>query len=59
MTYYLFDLLLINPRYLVLRHQRNIVCEYKLNGKPIMKEKSTFSFVSDIDVEKTCFSMQN
>ena len=30
-------------------HQRNIVCEYKLYGKPIMKYKQTFSLVSDID----------
>ena len=37
-----FDLILINSRYLVLDayfspHQRNIVYEYKLHGKPIMK----------------------
>ena len=37
-------------------HQRN-VCEYKLHGKPIMKEKQTFSLVSDIDVEKFRFLM--
>ena len=30
-------LLLIDSKYLVLPHQRNIVCEYKLHGKPIMK----------------------
>ena len=40
-----FDLLLINSRYLVFvvyfsPHQRNIVCEYKLHGKPIMKYQS-------------------
>ena len=35
-------------------HQRN-VCEYKLHGKPIMKEKQKFSFVSGIDVEKFRF----
>ena len=39
------------------RHQRNIVCEYKLYRKPIMKLKQTFSLVSDTDVEKTCFLM--
>ena len=38
----LFDLLLFNSRYLVFGvhfspHQRNIVCEYKLYEKPIMK----------------------
>ena len=38
-------------------HQRNIVCEYKLNGKPTIKWKQTFSLVSDIDVEKTCSLM--
>ena len=43
-------------RYLVLEayfspHKRNIVCKYKLHGKPVMKLKHTFSFVSDIDVE--------
>ena len=37
-------------------HQRN-VCEYKLHGKLIMKEKQTFSLVSDIDVEKFNFLM--
>ena len=40
MTYYFFltfDLLLINSRYLVLPHQKNVVSEYKLHGKPIVK----------------------
>ena len=32
-------------------HQRNIVCKYKLHGKPIMKWKQTFSLASDLDVE--------
>ena len=36
-------------------HKRSIVCEYKLNGKPTMKEKQTFSLVFDIDVEKARF----
>ena len=36
-------------------HTEEIVCEYELHGKPIMKWKQTFSLVSDIDVEKTCF----
>ena len=35
-------------------HQRN-VCEYKLHGKPIMKEKQTFSLVSDIKSKKISF----
>ena len=58
----LFDLLLINSsRDLVFGvyfspNQRNI-CEYKLHGKTIMTQKQTFSSVSDIDVEKTCFLM--
>ena len=29
--------------------------EYELHGKPITKEKQTFSLISDIDVEKTVF----
>ena len=37
-------------------HQRN-VCEYKLHGKPTMKEKQTFSLVSDTDLGKTRFLM--
>ena len=53
--FWTFDVLLINSRYLVLPHQRSIVSEYKLHGKPIMKNKPTFSLISDIDVEKTCF----
>ena len=32
-------------------HRRNIVCKYKLHGKPIMKWKQTFSLASDLDVE--------
>ena len=40
-----------------LSHQKNTVCEYKLNWKSTMKYKQTFSLVSDIDVEKTCFLM--
>ena len=36
-------------------NQRIIVCGYKLHEKPIMKEKQTFSLVSDIDNEKTFF----
>ena len=34
--------------------QRNIVCECKLHGKPIIKKK-TFSLVSDDDVKKAVF----
>ena len=34
-------------------HQRNIGCEYKLYGKPIMKQKQTFLLASDTDVEET------
>ena len=34
-------------------HQRNIVCEYKLHGKRIMKYQN--ELVSDIDVEKPVF----
>ena len=33
------------------------VCEYKLNGNPPMEQNQTFSFVSDTDVEKSCFLM--
>ena len=36
-------------------HQRNIVCKYKLHGKPIMKWKQTFSLASETDVEKPAF----
>ena len=39
-------------------HKRSIVCEYKLNGKPTMKEKQTFSLVFDIDVEKARFQCE-
>ena len=44
-----FDLLLINSRYLVIGAyfsppQRNIVCEHKLHGKPIMKYLSWTCF---------------
>ena len=44
-----FDLFFINPRYLVFGvyfspYQRNIVCEYKLHGKPIMKYQSWTCF---------------
>ena len=53
-----FDLLLINSRYLVFGvyfspHQRNTVYEYKLYVKPITE----YQFISDIDVEETCFLM--
>ena len=48
-----------SSRYLLLGvyfspHQRNIASKYKLQRKAIMKKK-TFSLVSDIDVEKSCF----
>ena len=44
-----FDLLLINSRYLVIGvyfspHRRNIVCEYKLHDKPIIKYLSWTCF---------------
>ena len=31
-------------------HQRNVVCQYKLYGKPTMILKHTFSLAVDIDV---------
>ena len=43
-----------SPRYLVLPHQRNIISEYKLYGKPIIKEKQTFLLIPESDVAKTC-----
>ena len=55
------DLLLIkSSKYLVFGvyfspHQRNIICEYELHGKPIMKWRLSFALVSDTDVEKTGF----
>ena len=63
MTYSFLELLiflLINSsRYLVFfsHHAKKIfyVDEYKLHGKPIKRYKQTFSFVSDIDVEKIGF----
>ena len=36
-------------------HQRNIVREYKLHGKPTMKQKQIFSLVTDVDIEKPVF----
>ena len=48
-----FDLLLILIFSLYFSpHQINIVYEYKLHGKPVMKFKQTFLIVSDIDVKK-------
>ena len=34
-------------------HGSKFACEYKPHGKPIMKQKQTFSLVPDIDVENT------
>ena len=52
-----FDLLWINSsKYLYIK--RNNVYKYKLQRKPIMKRDTnryTFSLVSDVDVEKSCF----
>ena len=54
LTYYFLELLEF-----ISHHIKEYLCKYKLQRKPtnheIKTKKYTFSFVPDIDVEKSCF----